>query len=129
MAISQQPAPPARGFALDLRDGLTPVGLFAGSAIVTVALTALARVLFTPAGYDIQKPFELGLTAIGFISAIVLYIISVRRTWLSAKTLEEQGLAQRAQRLRWTLVAGSLLLLVPFLLGIVLPQHPAILGH
>lgn len=117
-----------RGLGADLRDGLIPVGVFVGITGTTIAVTALARFILSSVGYDIQRVINLTLTGLGFLSAVILYIVTIRHSWRLAEACETQGLLRNAQYIRGALVFGSLLLLVPLLLGVLLPQHPAILA-
>jgi membrane protease YdiL (CAAX protease family) len=128
MSTSQEKALIARGFTMNLRDGLTPIAIFTGTVIVTVAVTTLLRTLFASAGYGAQRTVVLIFTGVGLLAAIILYIIAMRRAWKTAKDCEEQGRLQDAQSIRWITALGSLLFIVPIILGFVLPQHPAVLG-
>jgi hypothetical protein len=105
--------------------GLIPLGLLAGAVVLTLVITVLARQLVAASGFFAQQQAALITLIVGLVVAIVVYAValwSILRRVAAWQHDEEQAQASAAL---WALGATALVVIVPVLLALLLPQHPA----
>ncbi len=118
-------SPSTRGWLRGVLVGLIPLGLLAGALALTLAGAALARLLFAGAGFFAQQQAAVIVLIAGLMLAIAVFGLAV---WLVLRRVArwQQGEATtRASALLWTLSATALVIVLPVLLALLLPQHPA----
>jgi hypothetical protein len=110
-----------RGFLL----GLSPLAPLAIIVLLTTVLTAVARQLTAGAGFNTQQWVAVILVALGLILAIVAVVVFSRRAFRTIKRWQGAGMLQEANAALLGLVVVALVLVLPVLLAILAPQHPA----
>ncbi len=119
--LSQQNGSALRGFFV----GLIPLGLLLLVVAITVLLTALARQLVASSGFFVQQQASVIVLIAGLVVALVVYIIAVVRTLRSVTTWQRSGAHGQARAALLALGCTALVVLLPVVLAIVLPQNPA----
>ncbi len=105
--------------------GLIPLGLLAGIVVITLLVTALARQLAAGSGFFVQQQTALIALIVGLVLAIVSYAMAIWRVLRRVKSWQRDGTASQANAALWTLTASALLVILPVLLALLFPQHPA----
>lgn len=105
--------------------GLVPVGLPAAIVAGAVALAALARRLLAGQDFSTQQLTAVAIIGVGLVAAVVAYIVACRRALRRVAASRAAGDAARARAALWGIAASGLILLLPVLLALVIPQHPA----
>ena len=105
--------------------GLIPLGLLLLIVAVTVMLTALARQLVASSGFFVQQKASVIVLIVGLVVALVVYIIAIVRTLRSVTTWQRVGAAAQARAVLLALGCTALIVLLPVVLAIMVPQSPA----
>ena len=105
--------------------GLIPLGLLAGVVVITLLVTALARQLVAGSGFFVQQQTALITLIVGLILAIVVYAVAIWRVLRHVKIWQQDGTITQANAALWALTATALITVMPVVLAIILPQHPA----
>jgi ABC-type bacteriocin/lantibiotic exporter with double-glycine peptidase domain len=105
--------------------GLIPLGLLMVLVAVTFLLTALARQLVASSGFFAQQQASLIVLVAGLAVALVVYIIAFVRTLRGVTTWQRGGAVGQARAALLALGFTGLVVLLPVVLTIVLPQSPA----
>jgi hypothetical protein len=105
--------------------GLIPLGLLAGVVLIAVVTTALARELAAGGGFYVQQQAALITLIVGLILAIVVFAIACWRVLRQVATWQKTGVAVQATAALWALGATALIITLPILLALLLPQYPA----
>jgi uncharacterized membrane protein len=124
---------PAQSFSLQhngsalrgIVTGLIPLGLLLLVVAITVVLTALARKLVASAGFFAQQQASVIVLIAGLVVALVVYIIAIVRTMRNITSWQRSGAVGQAHAVLLALGCTALVVLLPLVLAIVLPQHPA----
>jgi hypothetical protein len=104
--------------------GLIPVGLLAGCVALAVVLTALARQLVSGSGFFVQQQAALITLIVGLMLAIAIFALAVWRVLRRVAAWQQSGVAVQAKAALWALGVTALVIVVPVLLALLLPQHP-----
>lgn len=104
--------------------GLIPLGVLAAFVLVTVLLTALARLLFTDAGFYAQQQASVIVLIVGLILSVAGFGLAVWRVLRHVALWQLIEAKTRANAALWTLGASALVIVIPVLLAFLLPQHP-----
>jgi hypothetical protein len=105
--------------------GLVPLGPVAAIVIVAAALAALARRVAAGQGFSAQQLAAGLVLVLGLLGAAASYALFGVRAVRRVRQWQQAGQAARANGALWGLVAVALVLLLPILLAIFVPQHPA----
>ena len=105
--------------------GLIPLGLLAGVVLIAVVVTALARELTAGGGFYMQQQAALITLIVGLVLAIVVFAIACWRVLRQVATWQKTGVAVQATAALWALGATALIITLPILLALLLPQYPA----
>jgi uncharacterized membrane protein len=105
--------------------GLIPLVLLIVIVAVTFLLTALARQLVASSGFFAQQQASVIVLVAGLAVALVVYIIAVVRTLRSITAWQRGGAVGQARAALLALGFTALVVLLPVVLAIVLPQNPA----
>jgi hypothetical protein len=105
--------------------GLLPAAFLFAAAIVTYGLAALVRVASAGLGFFTQLNLTTITIAIGLLSIIVGFVVVVVRVFRQARAWRDDGETTAANAALWGVEASALLVVVPVLVAILLPQHPA----
>ncbi len=105
--------------------GLVPLGLLLLIVALTVLLTTLARQLIASSGFFVQQRVSVIVLIAGLVVALVVYIIAIVRTLRSITTWQRAGAVDQARAALLALGCTALVVLLPVVLAIVLPQNPA----
>jgi uncharacterized membrane protein YidH (DUF202 family) len=123
---AQQLAPePKRSVWRGVFVGLIPLGLLAGMVAITLLVTALARQLAAGSGFFVQQQTALIALIVGLALAIVVFALACWRVMRHVKSWQQDGTTTQANAALWALTATALILVLPVLLALLLPQHPA----
>lgn len=118
-------ARPDGGLWLGARTGLAPLGLLAVAVALTVALTALARILSFSLGFLVWQWIVVGVWIAGLVISAGVYAYAAYRALRRATAWQRAGLSAPASAAYWTLAITALIVLLPTLIALALPQTPA----
>ncbi len=104
-----------RGFVA----GLVPLGPVALIVVVALGLSALARQVTTGQGAAIV------IVVLGLLGAAAAYVVCCVRALRQVSRWQQAGQSALASGALWGLVVVALVVLLPLLLAIFIPQHPA----
>ena len=122
---AREPSAEVKGSAIHgVLIGLIPLGLLAGVVLVVIVITALARELATGGGFFVQQQAALITLIVGLVLAIVVFAIAVWRVLRRVAAWQQTGVVVQAKAALWALGATALVIVIPVLLAILLPQHP-----
>ncbi len=105
--------------------GLAPSALVALTLAMGAAVTALARVIAMPSGFLIWRWVTVAVWGVSLLIAAIVYIVLARRALRNAAAWQRIGLTTPSAIAYGALVISAVLMLLPVILGITLPQHPA----
>ena len=105
--------------------GLIPLLLLAIIVVVTLLITGLARQWVASSGFFMQQQVALIVLIAGFILAILAFAIAIWRVSEQIKDWQQDGVVKPARAALWILGITALIVVLPILLAIVLPQNPA----
>lgn len=103
---------------------LIPLGLLIVMVTFTVLLTALARLLFASSGFFVQQEAAMIVLIAGLALAVAVYVVALWRTLRDVRIWQQEGKRAQALSALWGLGATTLVVVVPILLALLLPQHP-----
>jgi len=103
--------------------GLIPLGLLAAVVGITVLLAALARQMFEASGFFAQQQAAVIVLIVGLMLAIAVFAVAIWRVLRRVAAWQQSG--ANASATLWALSATVLLVVLPVLLALLLPQHPA----
>ena len=116
------------------RKGGTWRGTLAGSIpliclivmiVVVFILTAVARQLVAASGFFAQQQAALMVLISGLVLAVGVYIAAIVFTFRRVAAWKQGGAVVQVRAALWALGVTALLVILPLLLAIVLPQQPA----
>lgn len=105
--------------------GLVPLGALVVIVIVTVAVIGLVRALTAGQGFSVQQGAEVSVLVVGLLAAAAAYILAGVRALRRVAHWQQVGMTAQTNGALWGLALGALVVLLPLLLAIFLPQHPA----
>ncbi len=124
-AVVREPLPETKGIVMrGALIGLIPLGLLACCIALTVVLTALARQLTAGSGFYAQQQAALVMLIIGSVLTIVAFAVAVWRVVRRVAIWQRTDLTVQANAAIWSLGVTALVIVIPLLLAIMLPQHP-----
>ena len=106
--------------------GLIPLGLLLLIVAITLLLTALARQLVASSGFFAQQQASVLVLIAGLVVALVVYVVAIVRTLRWVKVWQRGGAGDQARATLLALGFSALVVLLPMVLAIVLPQNPAL---
>src|SRR5712692_1982309 len=113
----------ARGVWRGILIGLIPLELLISMVIITVLLTAFARPLFASAGFFAQQQAEVIVLIVGLILTIAVFAVAIWRVLRRVAVWQQDGVIVQANATLWALGVTALVVVVPILLALLLPQH------
>ena len=105
--------------------GLAPAAFFYLGILVGFGVVSLLRVATSGLGFLTQLPALNVVSALCLVALAVGFTLVSVRVFRQARRWREAGETTAANAVLWGLGASALLVLVPVLLAILLPQHPA----
>ena len=105
--------------------GLIPLGLLLVVVLVVLVLVVLARTLLSAAGFFVEQQVSLIILIVGFLATLIVSIIVTARTLRNIATWQQDSLTVRSRFALWALGFTALVVILPVLLALLLPQHPA----
>jgi hypothetical protein len=105
--------------------GLAPAAVFYAGILVGFGLVSLLRVVASGLGFLTELPVLNVVSALCLVALAVGFTLVSVRVFRQARRWREAGETTAANAVLWGLGASALLVLVPVLLAILLPQHPA----
>ncbi len=105
--------------------GLLPLILLIGLSLLTFALVIAVRQSLSPADFLTQQRVDLIMLVSGILLALIVYSVAIRLTLRRVSVWQQQGLTQQARIVLWELAGTALFIVLPLILAIILPQHPA----
>jgi hypothetical protein len=105
--------------------GITPLGPVALAVLLAVLLAALARQLTAGQGFFAQQWAAGIVVVLGLVGAAVSYVVFSVRALRQVRRWQQAGQSAPANAALWGLVITALVVLLPLILAIVIPQHPA----
>lgn len=114
-----------RSFWRGVLVGLIPLAALAITLALAVGLTALARVLWTPSGFLIWHWIVTSVWVGGLVIAALAFAYAAYRVLRRVTAWRRDGLASQVAGAYWALGFTALAVLLPVLIAIILPQHPA----
>jgi hypothetical protein len=105
--------------------GLIPLGLLLVVVFGVLLLAALGRQVVSAAGFFVQQQVSVSILIAGLSATIILYAIAAHRTLRHVAAWQRNSLQVRSRCALWALGFTALVVLLPVLLALLLPQHPA----
>jgi hypothetical protein len=105
--------------------GLSPLLPLAIIVLLTTGLTSVARQLTAGAGFYTQQWVAVILVVLGLLLGIASVIVFSRRAFRAIKGWQYSGRLSQANAALVGLVVVALVLVLPVVLAILAPQHPA----
>lgn len=105
--------------------GAAPLLLALVVGALTAGLTALARVVATPLGFLAWQPIVIVIWVVGLLLTAAVYAVGMTWAWRRARGWQAAGLTRRAAGAWWAMGVVALLTLLPVIVALALPQHPA----
>lgn len=105
--------------------GLISLVLLAAFVVLALALAAFARQMTATAGFFAQQQAALIVLIAGLALAFVVYVVAIVLIFRRIAAWQQNGIAARARSALWVLGVTALIAILPLILAIVLPQHPA----
>ena len=105
--------------------GLAPAALFYAGILVGFGVVSLLRVATPGLGFLTQLPILNVVSALCLAALAVGFTLVSVRVYRQARRWREDGETTAANAVLWGLAVSALLVLVPVLVAILLPQHPA----
>src|SRR5262245_38879191 len=123
---SSAPGPSATGpLRGGLATGLLPLAPPIGITVVSLVLATFARQLTASPDFFTQQWAAVLILALGLIASAAAYTVLCMRALRRVSAWQQAGEAAQAARALWALGGTALVVLLPLLLAILLPQHPA----
>ena len=110
-----------RGF----QAGLIPLILLIILVALTVMGVTLARVLAIPLGFLTWQWIVAGVWAGGLLISAVVYGVATVRALRRVSVWQSAGLTSQVMGAYWALGIAALVVLLPIILALAMPQHPA----
>ena len=127
-AVGRGPARPARrtaGIGRGLLVGLIPLALLAAIVGATILLTVFARQLLAGAGFFAQQQAAVLVLSVGLLLSLAVFAVAIWRVLRRVATWQQSGAMAQAKAAFWMLGATALIVVLPVVLAVLLPQHPA----
>jgi hypothetical protein len=105
--------------------GLAPAVFLYLGALVIFGAISLIRVATTSLGFLTQLPILNVTSMLCLVALAVGFTLVSVRVFRQARRWREGGETAAANAVLWGLAGSALLVLVPVLVAILLPQHPA----
>ena len=105
--------------------GLIPLALLVLIIVIIPALTALMRQLVAASGFFAQQQAAVITLIIGLVLALIVYGLAIYFTLRRIASWQQTNMAARARAALWALGVTAFIVVLPVLLAIILPQHPA----
>ncbi|TMD63960.1 MAG: hypothetical protein E6I91_11810 [Chloroflexi bacterium] len=105
--------------------GIVPLVLLVVIVAIALAVTALVHQLFAPSGFFAQQQASVITLVVGLAIALVVYVGAFVRALRRGAAWQRQGAIKPSRAALWSLGITALIVVLPVLLAIVLPQHPA----
>lgn len=138
MSLRYLPPDPCDGSPVwrGILTGLVPLACLVVLGALTVLATILVRMQTTGEAFLSQQALLVNLFGIGLLVAIVVWTVAWIWVLRRARAVEKQAsiapadggqacLMRQALSTRWTLAASAFIVLLPVIVAIVFPQHPA----
>lgn len=104
--------------------GLAPLVMFAVLGALAVLATILVRSLTAGEAFLSQQPMLLAILGIILLIAFIVWVAACRWALRRARAWEQSGALAQASATLWALGASAIILLLPVILALVIPQHP-----
>lgn len=124
-AVSMHSTGKGRDVWRGILTGLAPLVVLVIAVTATLLLTALARLLFAGSGFFAQQQAGLIVLIAGLILSIACFGLAVWRALRRVALWQLIEARARAAAALWALGATALVIVLPVLLALLLPQHPA----
>ncbi|PWT70221.1 MAG: hypothetical protein C5B60_12440 [Chloroflexi bacterium] len=105
--------------------GLEPLVPLLLTVMVTLGLAWLARQITAGAGFYTQQWADGIIVVLGILGGALALAGFSARVLRQVRAWQESGLSAQAGAALWGLVAVALVVVLPVLLAIAIPQHPA----
>lgn len=105
--------------------GFLPLLLLAVFVVAAEALTVGARALSTGQDFSTEQLAVVLTLALGLALGLVVYVLALVRVWRRMTIWRLTGHARQAIGALWALAITALIILLPVVLALVIPQHAA----
>ena len=105
--------------------GLVPLGLLVLIIVIALALAVVVRQLFIASGFFAQQQAAVIILIAGLVLALVAYAVAIVLIMRRIADWQQNGAAVQARAALWALGITALIVILPLLLAILFPQHPA----
>ena len=121
VSLRQYKGSALRGFLI----GLITLLLLIVFVAATFLLTALARQVVASSGFFAQQQVAVIVLIAGLVVALVVFILAIARMLTRVTAWQQRGALGQARAALLALGFSALVVLLPVVLAIVLPQNPA----
>jgi hypothetical protein len=122
---TRPPASTAREVMHGVFVGLVPLLLLAILVAATIALTTIVRQSTFHDGFFVWERNALIALTTGMVLALLVYIVSLVLVMQAVARWLKSGLLARSTSTLWALVITAIVVLLPVIIGVLLPQTPA----
>lgn len=105
--------------------GLIPLARLLVTVAIALGLTTLSRPLTAAQGFFFQQQVAVILLGVGLLAAGALYLAGCIRVMRRVAGWQRSGETAQAVGALWALGVTMLIVLLPVIVAIVLPQQPA----
>jgi uncharacterized membrane protein len=105
--------------------GFIPLALFVIIVAIALAFTALMRQFFAPSGFFVEQQAVLISLVTGLVIGLVIFVVAIVLSLRRVTAWQKIGARKSANAALWALGITALVVFLPVLLAIVLPQSPA----
>ncbi len=113
------------GVASALLVGFLPLIFLVGVSGLTYGALLVARQLDASAPFAVQQQTSILIVVIGLALALIAYLATAWILFRRMTSWRMAGLETRIRVVLWALFITALIVLLPLIIAIVLPQHPA----
>ncbi|MBV9709140.1 MAG: hypothetical protein JO125_17235 [Chloroflexi bacterium] len=105
--------------------GVVPLVLLVSVVVMALAGAAFVRQLVTASGFFVQQEAALIVLIAGFVLALVVFALAISQVLKRVARWQQDGAVRVAGFALWALGITALVVVLPVLLAVLLPQHPA----
>ena len=105
--------------------GVVPLVLLVGVVLMALAGATLVRQLATASGFFVQQEAALIVLIASFVLAVVVFALAISKLLKRVARWQQDGAVGAAGFALWVLGITALIIALPVLLAVLLPQHPA----
>jgi uncharacterized membrane protein len=105
--------------------GFVPLALLIVLVVIALVVTALVGQFIAPSGFFVEQQAVLITLVTGLVIGLVIFVVAIVLSLRRVNAWQKIGATKSANAALWALGITALVVFLPVLLAIVLPQNPA----